>query len=110
MTMSIVHRATGIALYAGTLLLVLWLLAAAIGGGFFRRRQLAVRQLARADRPVRLHLGAVPPHARRHPPFHLGFDPGMMDPVGRESCMVRRIQGASIVPDPAGLGIFVWFK
>ena len=35
MTMSIVHRATGIALYGGTLLLVLWLLAAAIGGGFF---------------------------------------------------------------------------
>jgi len=35
MTMSIVHRATGIALYGGTLLLVLWLVAAAIGGGFF---------------------------------------------------------------------------
>jgi succinate dehydrogenase / fumarate reductase cytochrome b subunit len=33
MAMSIIHRATGIANYAGTLLLVLWLLAAAIGGG-----------------------------------------------------------------------------
>lgn len=31
MTMSIVHRATGIALYAGTALLVLWLVAAALG-------------------------------------------------------------------------------
>jgi succinate dehydrogenase / fumarate reductase cytochrome b subunit len=31
MAMSIVHRATGIALYAGTALLVLWLLAAALG-------------------------------------------------------------------------------
>jgi succinate dehydrogenase / fumarate reductase cytochrome b subunit len=31
MTMSIVHRATGIALYAGTALLVIWLGAAAIG-------------------------------------------------------------------------------
>lgn len=31
MTMSIVHRLTGIALYAGTLLLVAWLAAAAIG-------------------------------------------------------------------------------
>ena len=35
MTMSIVHRATGIALYGGTLVLLLWVLAAAIGGGFF---------------------------------------------------------------------------
>lgn len=32
MAMSIVHRATGIALYAGTILLVVWLAAAAIGG------------------------------------------------------------------------------
>jgi len=31
MAMSIVHRATGIALYAGTVLLVWWLLAAATG-------------------------------------------------------------------------------
>ena len=33
MAMSIVHRATGIALYAATLLLVLWLGAAALGDG-----------------------------------------------------------------------------
>lgn len=33
MTMSIVHRATGMALYAGTVLIVIWLAAAAIGGG-----------------------------------------------------------------------------
>lgn len=32
MTMSIVHRITGIALYLGTGLLMLWLVAAAIGG------------------------------------------------------------------------------
>jgi len=32
MVMSIVHRITGVALYAGTLLLVAWLVAAAIGG------------------------------------------------------------------------------
>lgn len=35
MTMSIVHRATGIANYAGTALLALWLLSAAVGGEFF---------------------------------------------------------------------------
>jgi succinate dehydrogenase / fumarate reductase cytochrome b subunit len=33
MAMSIVHRATGIALYAGTILLVWWLAAAAAGPG-----------------------------------------------------------------------------
>ena len=33
--MSIMHRATGIALAAGTLLLVCWLVAAALGEGTF---------------------------------------------------------------------------
>ena len=35
MTMSILHRITGIALYAGTLLLAWWLIAAAAGPGPF---------------------------------------------------------------------------
>lgn len=35
MTMSIVHRATGIANYVGTALLALWLLSAAVGGAMF---------------------------------------------------------------------------
>lgn len=35
MTMSIAHRATGIANYVGTLLLAAWLLAAAVGGDAF---------------------------------------------------------------------------
>jgi succinate dehydrogenase / fumarate reductase cytochrome b subunit len=35
MAMSIVHRATGIALYAGTLLLAWWLIAAAAGPAYF---------------------------------------------------------------------------
>jgi succinate dehydrogenase / fumarate reductase cytochrome b subunit len=35
MMMSIVHRITGIALYAGTLLLVWWLSAAATSDGYF---------------------------------------------------------------------------
>ncbi|MEQ1943579.1 succinate dehydrogenase, cytochrome b556 subunit [Mesorhizobium sp. VNQ89] len=35
MTMSIVHRITGIALYVGTLLLVCWLLAAAVSEEWF---------------------------------------------------------------------------
>ena len=39
MMMSIVHRITGIALYAGTLLLVWWLLAAASGPGAYAQFQ-----------------------------------------------------------------------
>lgn len=39
MTMSIVHRITGAALYVGTILLVGWLAAAAIGGGAFETVQ-----------------------------------------------------------------------
>jgi succinate dehydrogenase / fumarate reductase cytochrome b subunit len=35
MTMSIVHRITGIANYVGTAILALWLLSAAVGGAFF---------------------------------------------------------------------------
>lgn len=35
MVMSILHRMTGAALYAGTLLLVWWLIAAAIGPAYF---------------------------------------------------------------------------
>lgn len=35
MTMSIVHRITGIGLYAGMVILMLWLAAAAIGGDVF---------------------------------------------------------------------------
>lgn len=35
MTMSIVHRLTGVALYAGTLLLALWLIAAASDAALF---------------------------------------------------------------------------
>lgn len=39
MTMSIFHRITGIANYAGTLLLIAWLASAAIGGGAFEAVQ-----------------------------------------------------------------------
>lgn len=39
MTMSIFHRLTGIALYAGTLLLALWLITAAANPAFFAKVQ-----------------------------------------------------------------------
>jgi succinate dehydrogenase / fumarate reductase cytochrome b subunit len=39
MAMSIIHRATGIALYAGTILLAAWLLSAASGKGAYDSAQ-----------------------------------------------------------------------
>lgn len=39
MTLSILHRATGIALAAGTLLLIWWIAAAAAGPGYFAAAQ-----------------------------------------------------------------------
>jgi succinate dehydrogenase / fumarate reductase cytochrome b subunit len=41
MAMSVVHRATGIALYAGTILLVWWLVAAAAGPGPYETVRIA---------------------------------------------------------------------
>ncbi|MBK20111.1 MAG: succinate dehydrogenase, cytochrome b556 subunit [Rhodospirillaceae bacterium] len=41
-TLSILHRITGVALSAGTLLLVWWLIAAAMGGGAYTTVQMVV--------------------------------------------------------------------
>ena len=108
MTMSIVHRATGIALYGGTLLLVLWLVAAGFGGGFFDFvawlfgtwfGQLVLFGYTW----VLFHhmLGGV-----RH--FIWDFTQAM-DATGRE--LAVRIQlGASILVTLIVWAIFVWFK
>ena len=108
MTMSIVHRATGIALYGGTLLLVLWLLAAASGGGFF-------------DGIIWLFgswLGQLVLFGYTFVLFHHMFGgirhfvwdfTKMMDPAGRELA-VRLQLGASILLTLLVWAIFVWFK
>lgn len=108
MTMSIVHRATGIALYGGTLVLLLWVLAAAIGGDFFNGVNWLFGswfgQLVLFGYTwVLFHhmLGGV-----RH--FIWDFTQGM-DPVGRET-LVRVQLGASIALTLIVWAIFVWFK
>lgn len=108
MTMSIVHRITGIALYGGTLLLVLWLVAAAIGGGFFD----FVTWL------FGMWLGQLVLFGYTWVLFHHMFG-GIrhfiwdmtkgMDPVGRE-LLVRLQLGASILLTLIAWAIFVWFK
>ena len=72
MTMSIVHRITGGALYFGTLLVAWWLIAAATSESYFDFVNGDLRLVDRPAGAVRLHLGAGPPHARRHPPSDLG--------------------------------------
>ena len=108
MTMSIVHRATGIALYGGTLLLVLWLVGAAIGGGFFD----FVTWL------FGMWLGQLVLFGYTWVLFHHMFGgirhfvwdtAKAMDPAGRE--LAVRIQlGASILVTLIVWAIFVWFK
>lgn len=108
MTMSIVHRATGIALYGGTLLLALWLVAAALGGGPFDLVNALYggwfgQLVLFGFTWVLFHhmLGGV-----RH--FIWDFTKAM-DPAGRE--LIVRIQlGASIALTLIVWAIFVWFK
>jgi len=108
MTMSIVHRATGIALYGGTLLLVLWLVAAATGGGFFD----FVTWLFGTwfGQLVLFGYTWVLFHHMLGGVRHFVWDMAKaMDPVGRE--LAVRIQlGASILLTLIVWAIFVWFK
>ena len=91
MMMSIVHRITGVGA----------LFRHAAAGLVADRRRLRPERLCRvrvvhriADRaahPVRLHLGADPPHARRHPPSDLGHRPRLRP--GRARMAGRRQPG-----------------
>ncbi len=108
MTMSIVHRATGMALYGGMLLLVLWLVAAAVGGAFFEGVDWLfgtwLGQLVLFGFTfVLFHhmLGGI-----RHFVWDLSK---AMDPAGRELA-VRLQLGASVLLTLAAWSILVWFK
>jgi succinate dehydrogenase / fumarate reductase cytochrome b subunit len=108
MTMSIVHRATGIALYGGTLVLVLWVLGAAIGGPFFD----GVNWLFGSwfGQLVLFGYTWVLFHHMLGGIRHFVWDSiRAMDPVGRE--IIVRIQlASSILLTLAVWAIFVWFK
>jgi succinate dehydrogenase / fumarate reductase cytochrome b subunit len=108
MTMSIVHRATGVAMYFGTLLIVLWLGAAALGDGPFGVINVIygfwiVQVILFLATWVLFHhmLGGI---------RHFVWDSiQALDPVGRE--MIVRIQlAASILLTLAAWALFVWFK
>ncbi|RYE57415.1 MAG: succinate dehydrogenase, cytochrome b556 subunit [Rhizobiaceae bacterium] len=108
MTMSIVHRATGIALYGGTLLLALWLLGAAIGGAFFD----GVNWLFGSwfGHLVLFGYTWVLFHHMLGGIRHFVWDSiHALDAVGRET-LVRVQIAASILLTLAVWAIFVWFK
>lgn len=108
MAMSIAHRATGIALYGGTLLLVLWLVSAAIGGSFFE----GVVWLFGSWFGQLVLFGYT--YVLFHHMFggirHFIWDfTQMMDPAGRE-LIVRLQLGAAILLTLIVWASFVWFK
>jgi len=106
MTMSIVHRITGIANYVGAAILALWLLSAAVGGAFFDLTNLIVGswfgQLVLFGYTWSLFhhaLGGI-----RH--FVWDFLQAM-DPAGRE--MIVRLQLAlSILLTIGAWALWVW--
>ncbi|MDO8360922.1 MAG: succinate dehydrogenase, cytochrome b556 subunit [Devosia sp.] len=108
MAMSIIHRGTGMAMYLGTLLIVLWLGAAALGDG----------PLSVANAIFGFWLVQVVLFLATWALFHhmLGglrhfvWDSGnFLDPAGRE-LLVRINLGLSIVLTLAAWALFVWFK
>jgi len=72
MALSIVHRATGIALYFGTLLLAWWLIAAASGPGAYANVQAFTSSFIGRLIVFGYNLGAAASSAQRHQAFRLG--------------------------------------
>lgn len=108
MTMSIVHRATGIALYGGMLVLLLWVVAAAIGGGFFD----GINALFGSWFGYLVMFGFtwVLFHHMLGGVRHFIWDRAVgLDAASRET-IVRVALGASIVLTLAVWTVFVWFK
>jgi succinate dehydrogenase / fumarate reductase cytochrome b subunit len=108
MTMSIVHRATGIAMYFGTLLIVLWLGAAALGDGPFSVVNAIygfwlVQVIFFLATWTLFHhmLGGI---------RHFVWDSiHALDPMGRE-WIVRLQLAASTILTLAAWALYVWFR
>ena len=108
MTMSIVHRATGIALMGGMLVLLLWLVAAAIGGGFFD----GVNWLFGSwfGQLVLFGFTFVLFHHMIGGIRHFIWDRAMgLDAAARET-IVRVALGCSVALTLIVWAVFVWFK
>lgn len=108
MAMSITHRITGVALYLGTLLIVVWLGAAALGAA-----QLALAEAVFGSWPGQIVLFLATWALFHHMLGglrHFVWDFGLaLDPKGREA-IVRLQLGAAVLLTLAVWAFFVWFK
>lgn len=107
MTLSILHRILGSALYVGTLLLVLWLGAAALGGeqlvavnGFFGHWLIQVVLFGYTWALFQHMAGGI-----KH--FIWDFGAGF-DPVGREAISIATLV-FSVLATFVVWSLFVWF-
>ena len=108
MANSIIHRGTGMAMYFGTLLIVLWLGAAALGDG-----PLAVMNAIFGFWLVQVVLflatWALFHHMLGGIRFFIWDSVNALDPVGRE--LITRLQFVLSIPlTLAAWAIFVWFQ
>ncbi len=108
MASSIIHRGTGMAMYFGTLLIVLWLGAAALGDGPMNIVN-AVYGFWLVQVVFFLATWALFHHMLGGIRHFVWDSVNLLDPVGRE--WIVRIQWvASILLTLAAWAIFVWFR
>jgi succinate dehydrogenase cytochrome b subunit len=108
MTMSIVHRGTGIAMYFGTLLIVLWLGAAALGDAPFQVVN-AIFGFWLVQIVLFLATWALFHHMLGGIRHFVWDSIHALDPMGRE-WIVRLQLAGSILLTLAAWAVFVWFK
>jgi succinate dehydrogenase / fumarate reductase, cytochrome b subunit len=108
MATSIIQRGTGIAMYLGTLLIVLWLGAAALGDGPFAVVN-AVYGFWLVEIVFFLATWAIFHHMLGGIRYFIWDSANLMDRIGRE--LVVRLQLAgSVVLTLGAWALFVWFK
>jgi succinate dehydrogenase cytochrome b subunit len=108
MAMSILHRGTGMAMYFGTLLIVLWLGAAALGDAPFAVVN-AIYGFWLVQVVFFLATWALFHHMLGGVRYFIWDSANLMDPAGRET-LVRVQLAASIILTLVAWGLWVWFK
>jgi succinate dehydrogenase / fumarate reductase cytochrome b subunit len=108
MAMSIIHRGTGMAMYFGTLLIVLWLGAAALGDAPFAVIN-AIYGFWLVQVVFFLATWALFHHMLGGVRYFIWDSANLMDPVGREA-LVRIQLAASIILTLLAWGLWVWIR
>jgi succinate dehydrogenase / fumarate reductase, cytochrome b subunit len=108
MATSIIQRGTGVAMYLGTLLIVLWLGAAALGDGPFAIVN-AVYGFWLVEIVFFIATWAIFHHMLGGIRYFIWDSANLMDRIGRE-LIVRLQLAGSIVLTLGAWALFVWFK